>query len=248
MKKIIVIFAAVFMIIGLTAQSVFSVDSQKGTISVSISAETEMAPDVAEVAFTVVTKDSKSMQKATSNNKEISDKVYEKLKTFINTNAGDYIKTADFNCTPIYTYSNSKQNFDHYEVTNRIIIHTKSLDNLGKIIDNAINSGATNVDSLNFSISSYETQCNELLASASNKALQRAKTVAKSISATVDGVNTFNTSCGSESRNSGRFYMAKNVMLSTAEGAVADENYSATTISNGVIKIRANVNASFYVK
>jgi uncharacterized protein YggE len=76
----------------------------------------------------------------------------------LNTQNGDYIKTSDFHAAPVYTYSGNKKNLDKYEVSNRVIVHTKSLDKLGNMIDKAIESGATNVDSLNFSVSNYESE------------------------------------------------------------------------------------------
>lgn len=55
---------------------------------------------------------------------------------------------------------------------NSIIVHTKNVDKAGNIIDKAISLGATNVNDLNFSVSNYEAQCNDLLAIAAKKAKQ----------------------------------------------------------------------------
>lgn len=217
----------------------------KGTISVNTSANTEVAPDVAEISFAVQTYDTKSMQKATIANKEISDKVFAELKSMINTENGDFIKTSDFNASPLYTYSGSKKNFDKYEVSNRVIVHTKSIDKVGKMIDNAIAAGATNVDNLTFSVSNYESQCNDLITIASKKAKSRADLVAKAMMTTVDGVSSVSTSCSTNESRAPRFYMAKNMM---ADVAAESASGAGTSISNGVVKIYANVNANFFVK
>lgn len=87
----------------------------------------------------------------------------------INTADGDYIKTSDFNASPIYSYSGSRRTLDKYQVSNSIIIHTKSIEKVGAMIDKAIALGATNVDSLAFSVSNYENQCNDLLSIATKK-------------------------------------------------------------------------------
>ena len=148
-------------------------EPERGYISVSTSANTEVSPDVVEINIAVKTTDSKSMLKATTENKEVSDKVYTAIKSMINTANGDYVKTADFNATPVYTYSsNGKRNFDKYEVSNSIIVHTKNIDKTGTIIDKAISLGATNVNDLVFSVSNYEDQCNDLLGIAAKKQKQ----------------------------------------------------------------------------
>jgi uncharacterized protein YggE len=114
------------------------------------------------------------------------------------------------------------------------------------MIDNAITAGATNVDSLNFSISNYDSQCDELISKAAKKAYNRANILARAMNTTVTGINNINTSCGMNGGNQPRLYMAKNMLSAVADSA--SESASGMSISNGVIKINANVNASFFVK
>ena len=230
----------------LSTQAVTQVSHDRGYISVSTSANTEVAPDVAEISFAVQTSDTKSMQKATQLNKEASDRVLSVLSSMLNSSNGDYIKTSDFSASPIYTYSGSKRNLDKYEVSNRVIVHTKSLDKIGAMIDKAIEAGATNVDNLNFSLSTYDSQCNDLLGIATKKAQSRAGLLAKNLATTLDGVRTFDVSCNANNYSSPRMNMAKNMLASVADEAASGG--TQTSISGGVVKIYANVNASFFVK
>ena len=230
----------------LSTQAVTQVSHDRGYISVSTSANTEVAPDVAEISFAVQTSDTKSMQKATQLNKEASDRVLSVLSSMLNSSNGDYIKTSDFSASPIYTYSGSKRNLDKYEVSNRVIVHTKSLDKIGAMIDKAIEAGATNVDNLNFSLSTYDSQCNDLLGIATKKAQSRAGLLAKNLATTLDGVRTFDVSCNANNYSSPRMYMAKNMLASVADEAASGG--TQTSISGGVVKIYANVYASFFVK
>ena len=186
------------------------------------------------------------MQKATQTNKEISDKVFAELKSMINTQNGDFIKTSDFNASPLYSYVNSKRVFEKYQVSNRVIVHTKSIENVGKMIDSAITAGATNVDNLTFSVSSYDKQCNDLITIAADKARTRAGIIAKATGSNLDGIRTFDTSCSTNNYNNQRFYMAKNMMADVAE--TASSMAGGISISDGVIKINANVNATYFVK
>ena len=247
MKKILTL-AIVTVLFTTTVTTVQAVNQsvERGHISVSTTANTEIAPDVVEISFAVQTSDVKSMQKATQLNKEASDKVLSALGSMLNPKNGDYIKTSDFSAQPIYTYSGSKRNFEKYEVSNRVLVHTKSLDKVGEMIDKAIAAGATNVDNLNFSISTYDNQCNELLGIATKKATTRANYLAKNLGTTIDGVRSLDVSCNANNYGSPRFYMAKNMLAdSVAESSVGG---TSTSISGGVIKINANVNASFFTK
>ena len=249
MKKTLVAVSVLSLLAGgtlLSCQAINAVNPEKGYISVNTSANTEVAPDVAEISFAVQTSDTKSMQKATQLNKEASDRVYAILSSMLNSSNGDYIKTADYSASPIYTYSGSKRNLDKYEVSNRVIVHTKSIDKIGKMIDKAIEAGATNVDNLAFSVSNYDAQCNELLAIATKKAQTRASFLAKNLSTSLDGVRTFDVSCNANNYGSTRMYMAKNMLSAVADAEAAGS--TPTTISKGVVKIIANVNASFFVK
>ena len=247
MKKSLVIMTVLSLFAVSTSLSAQAniINNDKGIISVNTNASIEVAPDVAEISFAIKTSDAKSMQKATLLNKEISDKVLAQLKSMIDAQNGDYIKTSDFSANPIYTYVNSKKTFERYEVSNRVIVHTKSIDKVGTMIDNSIELGATNVDNLSFSLSNYELKCNDLIASATKKAKTRAEVIAQALGTNLDGVSNISTSCGINNSNSPRLYMAKNMIADVASEAAG---INSTTISDGVIKINANVNAGFFVK
>ena len=249
MKKFLITLTVLSLFAGcanLSSQAVVQDIQERGFISVNTSANTEIAPDVAEISFTVKTSDLKSMQKASALNKEISDKVYTSLKSMLNTDNGDFIKTSDYNATPIYTYADSKKRLDKYEVSNRVIVHTKSLNKVGEIIDKATEAGATNVQNLVFSVSNYDKQCDELIGIATQKAYKRAGIIAKNLSTSIDGVKSLGTTCGANNYNAPRLYMAKNMALGSSADTMVES--SSAPISEGVIKINANVNASFFVK
>lgn len=218
---------------------------EKGYISVNTNADTEVAPDTAEIAFAVKTYDTKSIQKASQDNKVISDKLYSILSGMLTVENGDYIKTANFNATPLYTYNGGKRNFDKYEVSNKVVIHTKNIDKIGEMIDKAIDAGATNVDSLIFSVSNYDAQCNNLIQTGSKKATERASIIAKSTSSVLDGIKSFDVNCSANNYNTPRMFLAKNMLSAAADEATGGVS---TSVSGGVIKINANINAQFFVK
>lgn len=245
MKKFLISAAIVSLALGCATVQAISENIERGYISVNTSANAELAPDVAEISIAVKTYDNKSMQKATLQNKEISEQVIATLKSMIDTSKGDYIKTADFSATPIYSYSGNKRNFDKYQVSNSVVVHTKSIDKIGTMIDKSIALGATDVNSLNFSVSNYEAQCNDLLTLAAKKASARANAVAKTVPTTLSGIRSMDVSCSTSnsSRPQYKMLMANRAMMMDSEAAG-----SSTTIESGVIKVFANVNATYFVK
>ena len=245
MKKFLISAVIVGLALGCASVQAISESIERGYISVNTSANAELAPDVAEISIAVKTYDNKSMQKATLQNKEISEQVISTLKSMIDTSKGDYIKTSDFSATPIYSYSGNKRNFDKYQVSNSVVVHTKSIDKIGSMIDKAIALGATDVNSLNFSVSNYETQCNDLLTLAAKKASARANAVAKTVPTTLSGIRSMDVSCSTSnsSRPQYKMLMANRAMMMDSEAAG-----SSTTIESGVIKVFANVSATYFVK
>lgn len=245
MKKFLISAVIVGLALGCATVQAISESIERGYISVNTSANAELAPDVAEISIAVKTYDNKSMQKATLQNKEISEQVIATLKSMIDTSKGDYIKTADFSATPIYSYSGNKRNFDKYQVSNSVVVHTKSIDKIGTMIDKSIALGATDVNSLNFSVSNYEAQCNDLLTLAAKKASARANAVAKTVPTTLSGIRSMDVSCSTSnsSRPQYKMLMANRAMMMDSEAAG-----SSTTIESGVIKVFANVNATYFVK
>ena len=243
MKKVLLSAILLTLITGCALAT--SNESERGYISVNTTADKEIAPDTAEISISVQTYDNKSMQKATLQNKEISDKVISSLKSMINQSNGDYIKTANFSASPLYNYNGNKRVLDKYQVSNSVIVHTKNIDKVGTMIDKSIELGATNIGSLNFSISSYENQCNDLITTAANRAKARANAAAKTVPATITGIRSLDVSCSGNNSYRPQYRLMKSSNLMAADGAEAAQS---TTIEQGTVKIYANVNASYFVK
>ncbi len=255
MKKITTIaillgISATFAVQAATAPSPYCPPpiKQRGTISVNTSADKDLSPDVAELTINIETNDSRSMQKATLHNKEISEKVHAELKAMINPANGDYVKTANFSATPVYKYSSNKSSLDKYQVTNNIIVYTKSIDKVGAMIDKSITAGATNVGNLTFSVSKYDSECERLISEASQKGFQQALSALKASSGAMDGISSMYVSCGgNKSRSPQRMYMAE-AKMATADAEMAAPEPTYTVIEAGVLKLNANVNAVYFVK
>ena len=250
-KRILSSILAAFIVLPVGVQPAGALDNQieRGYVSVSYTTEKEVSPDTVEFSVAVKTSDKKSMQEASSKNKEITNKIYDYLKSNINTASGDYIKTSNFNATPVYVYVNNKRVFDKYEVTNNIVVHTKSLDKVSGLIDKSIQLGATNVSSLNFTLSNKDNQCADLLSAAGKQVRKRADVVAASVGSQVTGVKNVRTSCSLNQRHVSYGY--SNMKLMRANGsmdAAVAEAAPVTDIEAGNITIYSNVDADFYLK
>lgn len=250
MKRFLIAAASMALIAGMAVNSVNAAtgsEVERGYVSVSASSNKKLVPDTAEISISVVTTDKKSMQNATTENKEISDKIYSAMKELINSENGDFVKTTNFRANPLYNYSNGKRNFDRYEVSNTIVINTKSIDKVGSLIDKAISLGATDVENLNFSVSKYEHECEELLTSATKKARNQADILVKAAGSTIEGVKSLNGSCSPNAVTRVMYNQMNKSLMADSESAQG-ASMPSTPIEVGVVKIYANVNASFFVK
>lgn len=238
MKKIF-IFIALTLFFGFLALSTAAktIEKEKGYISVNSSLNKEIPPNLAEITIEIETSD-KSLQKASQDNKEIADKVYSSVKALLG--AEDSIKTNNYSAKPVYIYTKeNKKIFDKYVVNNAILVRTKKIDIISKLIDTAIAQGAKTINNLSFLAVDYDNVCNEILAELTKKAYNQAFSVSKSINSQITGIKSINATCSSE--NIPRAFYG---MMSKA----AADNESATPIESGKIKIYANIDASFYVK
>lgn len=236
MKKSLIILS-VFVLMAIVSLSAVAEVIEKGYISVNESVTKEVSPNQVEISIGVETSD-KSLQKASNDNKIIANRVYSKLKTLLG--ADDYIKTNNYSATPSYFYTKDNQRvLDKYIVSNTVVVKTKKMDTVSKLIDEAISQGANKVENLQFSAVDYDTICNSTLSEITKKAYTKADSVAKSINSQIVGIKSINATCNTD--NSPRPFYAM-----AMKNAV--DSVSSTPIESGKIKIYANVDASFYVK
>ena len=155
------------------------------------------------------------------------------------------IKTGNYSARPNYVYKNNKRQITGYTVVNSITVKTKSTDKLGKMIDASIKAGADKVGSLHFSYESDGTICKQLINAATKDVYDTASQAALAAKQSIKGIKTINTGCYTQMHNSSNFRNYAQAKM--ADGLEATEE-PETTVTPGKIKIRATVNAEFYVK
>lgn len=214
---------------------------QQGHINVNGTSEREMAPNSARITFSIETSD-KNLTNATNENKKISAKAIEAVTKILNEKNGDTIKTTSFNVNPEYSYQNGKSVFERYRAVNTFEVKTKNPYELGKIIDTALNSGATRVNDLKYLLDVDDVICNELIAEAIQIAHKRAQSIASALSSKLGGVKQINSSCSVENQNQMPMFRAL-----SAKGADMASNESFIPLESGVIKVKAYVDAQFWI-
>lgn len=85
------------------------------------------------------------------------------------------IQTKNYNIRTKYDYIDGKQVFSGYEVINSLKVVVRNIDDVGKIIDTAVNNGANNIENISFIVSDKSKYYDEALIlaveDAQNKAL-----------------------------------------------------------------------------
>lgn len=95
------------------------------------------------------------------------------------------IQTAAYNIFPNYDFIEGKQVFRGYEVTNAITVKVKDIDQIGNVIDTAVQNGANRISGIQFGIENADIFYQEALRLALQDAQTKAKTIAESMKLTL---------------------------------------------------------------
>ena len=195
-----------------------------------------IAPDVAEITLGVVT-EAKDAAKAHADNAAQATRVQNAVKAL--GIAERDIQTTRYDFSPVYDVKdNGRSVTTGYTVTNSVVVKVRNLDNVGKVIDAALASGANRVDSLEFSASDPSAAKNAALADAARDARNKADAVAKALGVRI--VRILNVYADAQPYNTPRNFMPM---------MMAKEAYDAATpISAGELSFEASVNIAYVIE
>lgn len=148
--------------------------SGKGVVSV--------APDTANMRFAIVTK-SESIDKAQEDNSNS----YKNVKNAL-INAGiksDNIKTSWYRVYPEYRYDQDKETLIGYSVYNNINVTTDDVNNVGKYISIALQSGVTENHGVSFTLSNPQKYYGDALSLSVKNAQISAEYIASALGRTL---------------------------------------------------------------
>ena len=236
MKKIL-LFGILLLIVFVGGCSVSS-DTTQNTLTAQGTYTIKEMPDEAVVYIGIETL-KMSADESKNENSIISDNVMKGLQ-LIGISKSD-MSTLNFNIYPEYDYNDGKSELKGYRTRNTIKVDTKDFSVLGKIIDTAVNNGATNIDSVQFDFS--EDKRNSLkieaIKKASEDARMKADALASGLNAKIVGIMSVS--------EQGFNYLPYRA-FETVSGASAMKEAAATQILPQELEVSATVNVVYKIK
>jgi uncharacterized protein YggE len=162
----------------LTLGSAYANDPTPRTISVQGNGQVMVDPNTATLQIAVETNAAQANE-AVQKNAEQMTQVVNSLKKQLGKD--DTLSTSRYNLNPVYQYDQTKQQnvLTGYQATNYVVVTTKQLDQLGKLLDSVAQAGANRVDSLEFSHDKVSQYQQEAMTDAVADAQQTAQVLAK---------------------------------------------------------------------
>ncbi|HVO92077.1 MAG TPA: SIMPL domain-containing protein, partial [Terriglobales bacterium] len=149
------------------------------TITVSGEANLSAEPDQAQIDIGVVTQ-ARTAPEASKENADRLSRVLAEVKKLLG--KGDEVKTSGYSLTPNYRYpQGGKPEIVGYNASNALRVKTTNLDQVGRLIDAAMQAGANNINRLVFTLKDEQAAQLDALRAASAKAKVKAEAIAASL-------------------------------------------------------------------
>lgn len=157
------------------------------TINVQGNGEVQVAPNTATLQIAVESNAPQANEAVMENAKQMNQ-VVNTLKKQLGKD--DTLSTGRYNLTPVYQYDQTKREsvLTGYQATNYVVVTTKQLNELGKLLDSVAQAGANRIDSLQFNHDKIDQYQQEALKSAVADAKQTAELLAEAAGVDLGGV------------------------------------------------------------
>ncbi|HEY3835172.1 MAG TPA: SIMPL domain-containing protein [Bryobacteraceae bacterium] len=154
----------------------------RSTVQATGTATVSVTPDQAQVNVSAVTT-AATAQDAANQNATIATNIQMQITQALGTSGT--VKTVNYSVTPNYTYNkDGSSTLNGYTVTNSIQVTLNDLTITGKIIDTAVQAGASRIDSLVFTLKDDTDARSQALKAATLKAKTKADAMAASVGLT----------------------------------------------------------------
>lgn len=191
--------------------------------------EVSVKPNIVKIQFNVITKH-EQINKAQQENSYQMNQVIQSLVQFgIHQ---DNIQTTSFEVRPVYDYVDGKEIFRGYEVINTITVRTDQLDQVGRIIEIAIQNGANQIFNLELALEQSQIFERQALHKALEDAHGKAQAIAQQMHLNLDPI-PIKIEEDIEER-----------LFSYAKTSFAEFD-SSTPVEPGLIQIQAKVRVNF---
>lgn len=138
----------------------------------------DVQPDQADVIIGIIT-ENKELVQAQRENAQISSAVMNALLAL--QIQREKIRTSDYSIFPQYDFLDGVQTFRTYKVEHRLTVTLSNMDQIGLVVDQAIESGANSILAVNFSATNKLNQEQQTLTLALHDATQKAVTIAQTL-------------------------------------------------------------------
>lgn len=165
------------------------------TIAVEGTAETFVAPDTAHVSFGVTAKDRTTTAATTSVNSRMKNMMDALRRADV---AEKDIKTVNYNLSPEYTYTDGKQRFDGYRVSQRVEVTIRNLDRVADVLDIVNTAGVDDVSQLTFFVDNEDAVREKLRTDAIANARAKAEKIADDLDVRLGSVVSFQENVGGD--------------------------------------------------
>ena len=235
MKKTVHILTLVCALFLMSCSAAFAAPQQetpRPTLSVDGQGTGTAAPDMATVTIGVTTQ-GKDAAKAQNDNAWVSNQIQAAVRGL--GIAEKDIQTRNYSFYPNYSTDKDRRNeVTGYTVNNSVIVVVRDIKLTGKVIDAALNNGANEINSLDFSASDTKAVRKVALLNAVQDARDKADIIAKGLGKRIVGIQNVSESMGYiETRRFGG-----NMLMAVAKDA-------ATPIAPGSLSLTANVHIDF---
>jgi len=235
MKKTVHILTLVCALFLMSCSAAFAAPQQetpRPTLSVDGQGTGTATPDMATVTIGVTTQ-GKDAAKAQNDNAWVSNHIQAAVRGL--GIAEKDIQTRNYSFYPNYSTDKDRRNeVTGYTVNNSVIVVVRDIKLTGKVIDAALNNGANEINSLDFSASDTKAVRKVALLNAVQDARDKADIIAKGLGKRIVGIQNVSESTGYiETRRFGG-----NMLMAVAKDA-------ATPIAPGSLSLTANVHIDF---
>jgi hypothetical protein len=207
-------------------------------ITVVGDSQTKVAPDTAQVTFSVVTQGNQALG-AQQENARKSEAVKTAVEALGAAGNKIEVKTSAYNLSPEQDYSGKMPRIVGYEVKNSVTVSVGDLNQVGAVIDAATKAGANSVEGIAFVVREDSPAQGEALALAARQAMAKAEAIAQSLHGRVVRVVETHEG-GAQDFQSQRYPSAKPYSEYMNSNSAANTSYT-TPVQAGALNVRSQV-------